>query len=498
MPEAMDGSKDEIPSEHSIVAARASVMIYDDANKKWIPSGSSQGLSKVHIYYHSVNNTFRVVGRKLQDHEVVINCAILRGLKYNQATSTFHQWRDNRQVYGLNFTSKEDADKFAQAMCTALESLVGASPRPSQPIYQQPQIQQPPQGQPQHPPQHFQQNGPSETHVLPPQQVPQPPAAPEPEQRPPREDYQTHQRKSSQPTYRDQMIGTPQESQPSTLPTQTPPRSTPQVTSAPPAPPPAPPAPPAAPPAPAAPAPPPAPPLPAPASKTPTNTGGAPPPPAPPPPPPSGGVKKNDDEDSNTGGFAAALRTVQLKKTNKSESKDTVDNEKETRGHSRGPSIPGAGDMMSEMARLLAQRRRKTEGELDVDGSGSQSQNQTNAPTNTSTTPNSTEKRPWEKGNNNTSNGNKPNGSESPKVNRTSGTPTDEINLSCRTSSLTRSHSLAQNKRIMSLTNQEPIVNGAISSQDLEIMKQEIITEMRKEMQKMKEEIIRAVIQEKK
>jgi len=44
-------------------------------------------------------------------------------LKYNQATHTFHQWRDNRQVYGLNFTSKDDADNFAQAMLTALETL---------------------------------------------------------------------------------------------------------------------------------------------------------------------------------------------------------------------------------------------------------------------------------------------------------------------------------------------------------------------------------------
>jgi hypothetical protein len=66
-------------SEHSIVSARASVMIYDNGSNKWIPSGSSQGLSKVHIYYHSVNNTFRVVGRKLQDHEVwlkIFHCKI--------------------------------------------------------------------------------------------------------------------------------------------------------------------------------------------------------------------------------------------------------------------------------------------------------------------------------------------------------------------------------------------------------------------------------------
>ena len=46
-------------------------MIYDEGNRRWVPSGSSQGLSKIHIYQHTLNNTFRVVGRKLHDHEVV-------------------------------------------------------------------------------------------------------------------------------------------------------------------------------------------------------------------------------------------------------------------------------------------------------------------------------------------------------------------------------------------------------------------------------------------
>lgn len=110
-------------SEQSIASARASVMIYDDMSKKWIPSGTSSGLSKVQIYHHTMNNTFRVVGRKLQDHEVVINCAISKGLKYNQATVTFHQWRDNKQVYGLNFSSREDADSFARAMFLSLDTL---------------------------------------------------------------------------------------------------------------------------------------------------------------------------------------------------------------------------------------------------------------------------------------------------------------------------------------------------------------------------------------
>lgn len=96
-------------------------MVYDDTQKKWIPSGSSSGLSKVQIYHHQQNNTFRVVGRKLQDHEVVINCSILKGLKYNQATATFHQWRDSKYVYGLNFSSQQDAEGFARAMMHALE-----------------------------------------------------------------------------------------------------------------------------------------------------------------------------------------------------------------------------------------------------------------------------------------------------------------------------------------------------------------------------------------
>jgi len=55
--------------------------------------------------------------------QVVINCAILKGLKYNQATPTFHQWRDNRQVYGLNFSSKEEADAFALTMIKVLDVL---------------------------------------------------------------------------------------------------------------------------------------------------------------------------------------------------------------------------------------------------------------------------------------------------------------------------------------------------------------------------------------
>uniref|UniRef100_A0A2A4J4H1 WH1 domain-containing protein n=1 Tax=Heliothis virescens TaxID=7102 RepID=A0A2A4J4H1_HELVI len=126
------------PSEQSISSARASVMVYDDGLKRWVPSGSSSGLSKVHIYHHTQHNTFRVVGRKLNDHEVVINCGIVRGLKYNQATATFHQWRDARHVYGLNFSCREDADSFARAMMHTLEILANKPAGNSAPPAPQP------------------------------------------------------------------------------------------------------------------------------------------------------------------------------------------------------------------------------------------------------------------------------------------------------------------------------------------------------------------------
>lgn len=51
----------------------------------------------------------------------MINASIFKGLKYNQTTATFHQWRDNKQVYGLNFSSRDDAEAFAVAMLRTVE-----------------------------------------------------------------------------------------------------------------------------------------------------------------------------------------------------------------------------------------------------------------------------------------------------------------------------------------------------------------------------------------
>ncbi|KRY22105.1 Protein enabled -like protein, partial [Trichinella patagoniensis] len=116
-----------VGNEKSMVAIQASVLNYDDAIKKWLPAGGNkiQEMSKVQILHHVENNTFRVVGRKLQDHDVVINCAIIPGLKYNFTSDTFHQWRDhiNQKLYGLNFLNLEDAVTFGTVMSRVLEMI---------------------------------------------------------------------------------------------------------------------------------------------------------------------------------------------------------------------------------------------------------------------------------------------------------------------------------------------------------------------------------------
>ncbi len=103
-------------------------MVYDESNKKWLPSGSTPGLAKVQIFQHVVNSTYRVVGRKIADHEVVINSQITKDLRYNQANDTFLQWRNAKQVYGLNFQSSSECESFAQVLKMAVENLSKGKP----------------------------------------------------------------------------------------------------------------------------------------------------------------------------------------------------------------------------------------------------------------------------------------------------------------------------------------------------------------------------------
>uniref|UniRef100_A0A0A6YXC8 Protein enabled homolog n=1 Tax=Mus musculus TaxID=10090 RepID=A0A0A6YXC8_MOUSE len=496
-------------SEQSICQARAAVMVYDDANKKWVPAGGSTGFSRVHIYHHTGNNTFRVVGRKIQDHQVVINCAIPKGLKYNQATQTFHQWRDARQVYGLNFGSKEDANVFASAMMHALEVLNSQEAGPTLPRQNS---QLPAQVQ----------NGPSQEELeiqrrqlqeqqrqkelerermererlererlererlererLEQEQLERQRQEREHVERLERErlerlerERQERERERLEQLEREQVewererrmsnaglvLGPPAPPPPPPLP------SGPAYASAlppPPGPPPPPPLPSTGPPPP----PPPPPPLP--------NQAPPPPPPPPAPPLPASGIFSGSTSEDNRPltGLAAAIAGAKLRKVSRVEDGSfpgggntgsvSLASSKADAGRGNGPLPLGGSGLMEEMSALLARRRRIAEKGSTIETEQKEDRNEDAEPITakapSTSTPEPTRK-PWERTNT-------MNGSKSPVISRPKSTPSSQ-----------------------------PSANGVqTEGLDYDRLKQDILDEMRKELAKLKEELIDAIRQE--
>ncbi|XP_059136658.1 protein enabled homolog isoform X8 [Peromyscus eremicus] len=491
-------------SEQSICQARAAVMVYDDANKKWVPAGGSTGFSRVHIYHHTGNNTFRVVGRKIQDHQVVINCAIPKGLKYNQATQTFHQWRDARQVYGLNFGSKEDANVFASAMMHALEVLNSQEAGPTLPRQNS---QLPAQVQ----------NGPSQEELeIQRRQLQEQQRQKELErermererlererlererlererleqeqlerQRQEREHLERLERERLERLERERqdrerleqleqvewererrvsnaglVLGPPAPPPPPPLPTG------PTYASAlppPPGPPPPPPLPSTGPPP-----PPPPPPLP--------NQVPPPPPPPPAPPLPASGIFSGSMSEDNRPltGLAAAIAGAKLRKVSRVEDGSfpsggstvgvNLASSKTDAGRGNGPLPLGGSGLMEEMSALLARRRRIAEKGSTIETEQKEDRSEDSEPVTSKASSTSTPeptRKPWERTNT-------MNGSKSPVISRPKSTPSSQ-----------------------------PSANGVqTEGLDYDRLKQDILDEMRKELAKLKEELIDAIRQE--
>ncbi|XP_040595292.1 protein enabled homolog isoform X10 [Mesocricetus auratus] len=500
-------------SEQSICQARAAVMVYDDANKKWVPAGGSTGFSRVHIYHHTGNNTFRVVGRKIQDHQVVINCAIPKGLKYNQATQTFHQWRDARQVYGLNFGSKEDANVFASAMMHALEVLNSQEAGPTLPRQNS---QLPAQVQ----------NGPSQEELeIQRRQLQEQQRQKELErerlerERVERErlererlererlererleleqlERQRQEREHMERLERERLERLERERQDRERLEQLELEreqvewererrvSSAGLVLGPPAPPPPPPLPPgptlssALPPPPGPPPPPPlpstGPPPPPPPPPLPNQVPPPPPPPPAPPLPASGFFSGSMSEDNRPlTGLAAAIAGAKLRKVSRVEDGSfpsggstvgvNLASSKTDAGRGNGPLPLGGSGLMEEMSALLARRRRIAEKGSTIEVEQKEDRSEDSEPitskASSTSTPEPTRK-PWERTNT-------MNGSKSPIISRPKSTPSSQ-----------------------------PSANGVqTEGLDYDRLKQDILDEMRKELTKLKEELIDAIRQE--
>ena len=112
--------------ELSIARARAKVMLYEEVSQKWIPASYTPSfMSNVDILHHFQQQTFRIVAVTQASNEMVLNSSVKPGLRYNEATGTFHQWRDqgSKQVFGLHFVSEEEAAMFGSVMSQSLQVL---------------------------------------------------------------------------------------------------------------------------------------------------------------------------------------------------------------------------------------------------------------------------------------------------------------------------------------------------------------------------------------
>ncbi|XP_023198662.1 vasodilator-stimulated phosphoprotein-like isoform X2 [Xiphophorus maculatus] len=371
-------------SESSLCAVRATVLLYDDSSKRWVPAGSdATHVSRVQIYHNATTNTFRVVGRKLQaDQQVVLNCPIVKGMKYNQATATFHQWRDPKQVWGLNFGNKEDAALFANSMTHALEVLSGSGSAGSA------------------------NNGPS------PQQL-------EEQKRLERQKQEQLEREQKRPD-------TPASS-------------------------------PAAPPA-----PPPPPPAPTPPAPPPPPCGGAVPPA--PPPPPEGGSGKVGGQGGGSD-LASALAGAKLRKTVKDEGAASAPAPKASSSSSSGGG--GGGGLMGEMSAILARRKKAADKPVEK---VKEPCDEECAPANAKSSGSGEINEPKYKS------------ASTPRPKTAT-----QKDISCSTSAQSPGSRLKVVKKKS---------DGEEGDDDMERVKQEIIEEVKKELNKMKDEIIKALIEE--
>lgn len=190
------------------------------------------------------------------------------------------------------------------------------------------------------------------------------------------------------------------------------------------------------------------PPAPAPPPSGGVTSGGAPPPPPPPPPP---GSSQGREDDSAPLSLATALANAKLKKTSNKiyEGTDTL---KKSQG-SGGVPMMGMASMMDEMRGTLAKRRAQAE--------NSQSQEAESS---------TDSRRTWDK--QGSTNGNSPSkvagsGAESPKSGR--------------------------GQRIGSLGDTDVMKVNGVDTLDMDKLKQEIMSEIRREVSKMKQEIIEAI-----
>lgn len=115
--------------ETSVFGTKVAVLVYDPSTKQWVPAkGTTKTLSRIDLYKHTDQGTFRIVGYTL-DQELVINSMVGLETKYSKLSDTFHSFRDaNNVMWGFNFALRAEAPRFFNMVVTAQQELLVPDP----------------------------------------------------------------------------------------------------------------------------------------------------------------------------------------------------------------------------------------------------------------------------------------------------------------------------------------------------------------------------------
>lgn len=138
--------------ESVVVFADAEVMQHESHSGSWVPL-SGQRKASVRVVQNGRNQQFRIIA--MLDETLVLNTRLYYKMHYKAATTTFHQWRDEQKaVYGLSFASQDQARQFEDMVRQVLELIARLRDMPvenggytngydQQAVYQEPHHQNP-------------------------------------------------------------------------------------------------------------------------------------------------------------------------------------------------------------------------------------------------------------------------------------------------------------------------------------------------------------------
>ncbi|RWS09257.1 protein son of sevenless-like isoform X2 [Dinothrombium tinctorium] len=97
---------------------RAQVMTRDDSTGGWVPIKGG-GLSSVVLVKKKLSDDlseYLIVGRRIEDQQIVLFCAIKSDFIYNKVIPTFHHWYTGNSKFGLTFVTANEGKMFDKAV----------------------------------------------------------------------------------------------------------------------------------------------------------------------------------------------------------------------------------------------------------------------------------------------------------------------------------------------------------------------------------------------